>query len=76
MAENRKQVDEIFARAATDAASLIVEAVSDEALPIKQRYDAALEILNRLFGKTPPKQDEGEKQIVVRLADESAQWAK
>jgi len=62
-------------KAAPKAAKLLCECLGDEQLPFKQRYDAAIEVLTRLFGKANA--DSGDcGRLEVVFKNEAEDYAK
>ena len=61
----RKTPREILEAAAPDAARVIASAVTDEELTPKERYNAACEVLGRLYGRSVEPEEKGEGISVV-----------
>lgn len=69
-----EKVKKILEAAAPAAARLLSATVRDKEADLKQRYSAALEILNRLYGKSSGGK-EGDREIEIRFSGETERYA-
>ena len=71
----RKTPREILEAAAPDAARVISAAVTDETLSPKERYNAACEVLGRLYGRSMEPEEKEAPAIQVMFLGEGEEMA-